>query len=85
MDKNLYLFKYYNMEKSDFVKLVKEKYHVEGKECYECNVMRINSDGTGQVMQGYVVDDYFIDAETLQVFNKSYFNLVNNIEDHENI
>ncbi|MBR2273492.1 MAG: hypothetical protein IJ864_01475 [Alphaproteobacteria bacterium] len=73
------------MEKSDFVKLVKEKYHVEGKECYKCNVMRINSDGTGQVMQGYVVDDYFIDAETLQVFNKSYFNLVNNIEDYENI
>ncbi|MBQ9035705.1 MAG: hypothetical protein IJ099_07105 [Alphaproteobacteria bacterium] len=85
MSENLNLFKYYNMDKNDFVKIVKEKYHVEGKECYKCNAMRINPDGTHQVMQGYVVDGYFIEAKTLQVFNKSYFNMINNIEDNENI
>ena len=74
------------MDKNDFVKIVKEKYHVEGKECYKCNAMRINPDGgSAQILQGYVVDDYFIDAKTLQVFNKSYFNMINNVEDDENI
>ena len=86
MNSDLNLFKYYNMDKNDFVKIVKEKYHVEGKECYKCNAMRINPDGgSAQILQGYVVDDYFIDAKTLQVFNKSYFNMINNVEDDENI
>lgn len=70
---------------NNFVKIVKEKCHVQGKECYKSNAMHINSDGTNEVMQGYVVDDYFIDAATLQIFNKSYFNMINNIEDNENI
>ena len=73
------------MDKSDFVKIVAEKYPIQENVCYKSNAVHISSEGTSCIMQGYVVDDYFVDAKTLQVFNKSYFNMTNNIEDDENV
>lgn len=69
------------MEKKDFIKLVKEKYHTSGEICFKANALHLEPDGSEELKQGYVVDTYFIDSDTLYIFQKSYFNMINNIED----
>ena len=76
---------YYDMKKEQLIKFVKDKYHIDASICYKANAIHLNMDNTEQIMQGYVVDDYFVDIKSLQIFNKSYFDLINNIEDTENL
>ena len=71
------------MDKIDFVKIVKDKYHSPGNVCFKANALHLNSDGSEEVRQGYVVDTYFIDLKNLYIFEKSYFNMINNIEDDD--
>lgn len=85
MNSDLNLFKYYNMDKKNLIQIVKNKYNLQDCVSYKADAYHLSDGGSAQILQGYVVDDYFIDAKTLQVFNKSYFNMINNVEDNENI
>ena len=66
---------------ADIIKAVRDKYpNAEVKVCYEALV---NGKGAEQTERhGFVIDElYFVDSETLNVYEKTQFFLVENIED----
>ena len=66
---------------ADIIKAVRDKYpDAEIKVCYEAIANGIGVEQTERY--GFVIDElYFVDSETLNVYEKAQFFLVENIED----
>ena len=67
--------------KNIYCRAVKEKHpEIEANTCYEAIANGTKPEETE--IHGYLIDNmYFIDSKTLEIYEKNYFILIENIED----
>lgn len=68
-----------NQNKEYFFRLVESKYSLGSKSCFAA-IGFININNQPHVLDGYVVDKYFIDAKTEKIYPIADFSLINNVE-----
>lgn len=71
-------------EKNINVEFIKKNLNIEATVYYKANAF-CSIGGYNSIKQGYVVDNYFIEKNTMKIYPKSYFYMINNIEDDENM
>ena len=71
-----------NQNKEYFFRLVESKYSLGSKSCFAA-IGFININNQPHVLDGYVVDKYFIDAKTEKIYPIAVFSLINNVESFE--
>lgn len=65
-----------------FLKKVKEKHNLESSVCYAA-IGFIEVNNQSLVLDGYVVDKYFINATTEEIYPIEKLSLINNVENFD--
>jgi hypothetical protein len=70
------------MDRTSCIKQVVEQYHVTARVSYAAKGIHFMADELDDVRYGYIVDDYFIDYNTGNICESSYFHVVINLEEY---
>lgn len=69
-------------KKSYYIKEVQNQKGILCNTSFKANAF-CNKGSNNFVLQGYIVDDFFIDIKTKEIFEKTFFYMINNIEEDE--
>lgn len=67
-----------NQNKDYFFQKVEEQYPLESNVCFAA-IGFIEINGEPRVLDGYIVDKYFIEAKTEDIYPAADFSLINNV------